>query len=61
MTAVYDSEIEVMNARIEVMESEMTSYIDDLAEMTQRAQKAELQRDNLRRWCARIKATGEVV
>ena len=41
MPTIQESEIEAIETRISELEAELSSYIDDLAEMTQRAESAE--------------------
>ena len=58
MSAVLD---EAALEHMAELESEITSYIDDLAAMTIRARTAEAERDAGRIEIIRIKATGECI
>jgi len=54
-------EIEVIEARFGYLESEITSYIDQLAESIQDRNKFKLERNALRAELTRIRTTGEII
>ena len=61
MTTVRDGEIEAMDATIAVLETEITSYIDQLAEAIQDRDRYKRERDAAVAQLAHAKATGVAI